>query len=78
VRDRVQREAASPFGGVVPEEQRHDAVADLVQDDCQEQAGEEDEALFDLGAQCRSPVAVAGSGSCAPAGIELSGGATRS
>jgi hypothetical protein len=39
-------------------------VADLVQDDCQEKAGEEDEALFDLGAQIAT--------------VELSGGATRS
>ena len=64
MRDRVQREATGALGGVVTEEQRDDAVADLVQDDRQEQAGEEDEALFDLGAQ----VAL----------VELSGGWTRS
>ena len=51
MRDRVQGEAAGALRGVVTEEQRDDAVADLVQDDCDEQAGEEDEALFDLGAQ---------------------------
>jgi hypothetical protein len=39
-------------------------VADLVEDDRQEQAGEEDEALFDLAAQV--------------ARVELSGGWTRS
>ena len=42
VRDRVQREATGPLGGVVTEPGRHDAVADLVEDDRDDQTGEED------------------------------------
>jgi hypothetical protein len=42
-------------------------VADLVQDDCQKEAAEEDEALFDLGAQ--APVV---------ATVAINVGATRS
>src|SRR5205807_2641236 len=64
VRERVQRDPPRPLGGVVAEEQGHDPVADLVQDDREEQAAEEDETLFDVSAQA--------------AGCWLSGASTRS
>ncbi len=46
VRHRVQREPAGLLGGVVAEPERDDAVADLVQDDRDDQAAEEDERLL--------------------------------
>ncbi len=45
VRDRVQREPARLLGGVVTEPERDDAVADLVEDDRDDEAAEEDERL---------------------------------
>ena len=49
VRDRVEGEAAGALGGVVTEPRRHDPVADLVQDDRDDQAGEEDHRLLEIG-----------------------------
>ena len=45
VRDRVQREPAGSLRGVVAEPERDDAVADLVEDDRDDEAAEEDDGL---------------------------------
>ncbi len=46
VRDRVEREPARLLGGAVTEPERDDAVADLVQDDRDDEAAEVDDGLF--------------------------------
>ena len=46
VRDRVQRQPARVLGGAVAEPERHHSVADLVEDDGDDQAPEVDEGLF--------------------------------
>ena len=64
VRDRVEREPARLLGGVVTEPERDDAVADLVEDDRDDQAAEEDDRLLRR--------------VCTEARSSLSGAATRS
>ena len=48
VRDRVQGEPARPLRGVVTEPEGDDAVADLVEDDRDDQAAEPDDGLFEI------------------------------
>ena len=58
VRDRVEREAPGLLRGVVTEPQRDDAVADLVQDDRDDETAEVDDRLLEVAAHACGQQAV--------------------